>query len=97
MREIIRPLERHKDWLRKITAGNGKEVADDAEAALDLDMYVARWYQSSEQGLSERTNGLERSYQPERKEFNHVPPEAVEQVQGLLSNRCPGAGPPRAD
>ena len=88
-RELIRLLEPLKGRLRTITADNGKEFAGHAEvaAALGLDYYFARPYHSWERGLSEHTNGLARQYWPKWKQFNHVPPEEVQRVQGLLNNR----------
>jgi IS30 family transposase len=84
--EILTPF---KEWIKTITADNGKEFAyhETISEALNLDFYFARPYHSWERGSNENTNGLIRQYFIKGRSFEDITNQDVEYVQHKLNNR----------
>jgi IS30 family transposase len=84
--EILTPF---KQWVKTITADNGKEFAyhETISNQLDLDFYFARPYHSWERGSNENTNGLIRQYFVKGCSFENITNQQVEYVQHKLNNR----------
>ena len=82
-------LEHQNDWIRTITADNGKEFAGHLilSEALDAGIYFARPYHSWERGLNEHVNGLIREYFPKGTDFRQVTPEQVREVERRINQR----------
>ncbi len=82
-------LEHQSDWVRTITADNGKEFAGHRvlSQALDAAIYFARPYHSWERGLNEHVNDLIRKYFPKGTDFRGVTPEQVKEVERRINNR----------
>jgi IS30 family transposase len=84
--EILTPF---KEWIKTITADNGKEFAghQTISGELNLDFYFARPYHSWERGSNENTNGLIRQYFVKGSSFENITNQQVEYVQHKLNNR----------
>jgi IS30 family transposase len=78
-----------KEFIKTITADNGKEFANHEDIAkyLDLDFYFARPYHSWERGANENLNGLIRQYIPKKTDFETVDYAFVKHVQNKLNDR----------
>lgn len=86
---IISLLAPIKDWVRTLTADNGKEFAGHLELAekLEADFYFAHPYSSWERGLNENTNGLLRQYFPKKTDFRLVNENEINKAMDKLNNR----------
>ena len=86
---IIRLLEPIKDWVKTLTADNGKEFAGHLAIAeeLEADFYFAHPYSSWERGLNENTNGLLRQYFPKKTDFRQVDETEINKAMDKLNNR----------
>lgn len=84
--EVLTPF---KEWIKTITADNGKEFAshETISEALNLDFYFATPYHSWERGSNENTNGLIRQYFIKGSSFESITNQQVEYVQHKLNNR----------
>jgi len=84
--EILTPF---MEWMKTITADNGKEFAghETISAELNLDFYFARPYHSWERGSNENTNGLIRQYFVKGSSFENITNQQVKYVQHKLNNR----------
>ncbi len=84
--EILTPF---KEWIKTITADNGKEFAyhETISEELNLDFYFARPYHSWERGSNENTNGLIRQYFVKGSSFEHITNQQIKHVQHKLNNR----------
>ena len=84
--EVLAPF---KEWMKTITADNGKEFAghETISAELNLDFYFARPYHSWERGSNENTNGLIRQYFVKGSSFENITNQQVKYVQHKLNNR----------
>ncbi len=82
-------LAPHKETVHTITYDNGREFADHAGMATDLeaDVYFAHPYCSWERGLNENTNGLIRQYFPKHRDLTTVTPEEVHHAMNALNHR----------
>lgn len=86
---IIRLLGPLKDWVKTLTADNGKEFSAHQVMAeqLEADFYFAHPYSSWERGLNENTNGLLRQYFPKKTDFTQVSENEIEIAMNKLNNR----------
>jgi IS30 family transposase len=86
---LIEKLNPVREFVRTLTADNGKEFANHQKVgcALGADFYFATPYHSWERGLNEHTNGLVRQYFPKSKRFDQVSDDVLEKVEMLLNNR----------
>ena len=86
---IISLLEPIKDWVKTLTADNGKEFAGHLAVAeeLEADFYFAHPYASWERGLNENTNGLLRQYFPKKTDFRQVSENEINKAMDKLNNR----------
>lgn len=86
---IIGLLEPIKDWVKTLTADNGKEFAGHLELAekLEADFYFAHPYSSWERGLNENTNGLLRQYFPKKTDFRLINENEINKAMDKLNNR----------
>ena len=86
---IISLLEPIKDWVKTLTADNGKEFAGHLAIAeeLEADFYFAHPYASWERGLNENTNGLLRQYFPKKTDFRQVSENEINKAMDKLNNR----------
>jgi len=85
-------VELLKDWkpmIHTITSDNGKEFANHANIAeqLDLDFYFAKPYHSWQRGANENLNGLVRQYFPKNHDFTTITKLQIQTVQNILNNR----------
>jgi len=86
---IISLLAPIKEWVKTLTADNGKEFAGHLELAekLEADFYFAHPYSSWERGLNENTNGLLRQYFPKKTDFRLVNENEINKAMDKLNNR----------
>jgi IS30 family transposase len=86
---IIGLLEPIKDYVKTLTADNGKEFAAHITLAkeLEADFYFAHPYASWERGLNENTNGLLRQYFPKKTDFRQVSEIEINKAMEKLNNR----------
>lgn len=86
---IIELLEPIKDWVKTLTADNGKEFSGHLELAekLEADFYFAHPYASWERGLNENTNGLLRQYFPKKTDFKQINENEINKAMDKLNNR----------
>lgn len=86
---VVDGLAPHIDWVHTITYDNGREFADHAGMASDLDarIYFAHPYASWERGLNENTNGLIRQYFPKHRDLTTVTKQEIEQAMEKLNHR----------
>ena len=86
---IISLLAPIKDWVKTLTADNGKEFAGHLELAekLEADFYFAHPYSSWERGLNENTNGLLRQYFPKKTDCRLVNENEINKAMDKLNNR----------
>jgi IS30 family transposase len=84
--DVLTPF---KEWIKTITADNGKEFAyhETISEALNLDFYFATPYHSWERGSNENANGLIRQYFIKGSSFESITNQQVEYVQHKLNNR----------
>ena len=86
---IVNLLAHIKPWVHTLTADNGKEFAQHADIAKQLEakFYFAHPYASWERGLNENTNGLIRQYFPKKHDFTTITDQQIEHVMDRLNNR----------
>lgn len=86
---VVDGLSPYIDRVRTITYDNGREFADHAGMARDLDahIYFAHPYASWERGLNENTNGLIRQYFPKHRDLTTVTEHEIEQAMDKLNHR----------
>ena len=82
-------LEDWKPIIHTITSDNGKEFANHANIAeqLDIDFYFAKPYHSWQRGANENLNGLVRQYFPKKSDFTTITNLQIQNVQNILNNR----------
>lgn len=85
----IKALSPLRPLLRTMTADNGKEFAEHANIAkeLQLDFYFATPYHSWERGSNENLNGLIRQYIPKGTDISRLSDEYITFVENELNNR----------
>jgi transposase, IS30 family len=88
-RVVIDALQNWKPYLHTITSDNGKEFANHAAIAtnLDIDYFFARPYHSWERGANENSNGLIRQYFPKKSSFENITDQQIQKVEEKLNNR----------
>jgi len=86
---VAEALTPHKDRVHTITYDNGREFADHAGMAADLEtrIYFAHPYASWERGLNENTNGLIRQYFPKSRELTTVTHKEIQHAMNKLNHR----------
>ena len=86
---VHQALAPYKDRVQTITYDNGREFADYAGMAKDLDakIYFAHPYASWERGLNENTNGLLRQYFPKSRDLTTVPEPEIDHAMNQLNHR----------
>jgi IS30 family transposase len=86
---LVKLLYDFKPFLQTITSDNGKEFAQHAQIAkeLEVDYYFARPYHSWERGANENMNGLIRQYFPKGMSFENITIEQVQNAENKLNNR----------
>ena len=86
---VIELLAPYWEKVKTITFDNGKEFADHAYIAQELnaDIYFAHPYASWERGTNENANGLIRQYFPKNSNLSDATQEKVSLVHGRLNNR----------
>lgn len=84
--DLLKPW---KQWVRTITADNGKEFADHAaiSAGLQAAVYFAHPYHSWERGCNENANGLVRQYLPKRRSFRDLTDQECQMIMSRLNHR----------
>ena len=84
--ELLQPW---KDKLHTITSDNGKEFAQHAIIAQELDIkfFFATPYHSWERGANENLNGLIRQYIPKKSDFNDFSDEDIQAIEDQINNR----------
>jgi transposase, IS30 family len=72
-----------------ITYDNGSEFSawQCTEADLDIDIYFADPYRSSQRGRNENLNGLVRDYFPKGTDFKKLHKKDILNIESLLNNR----------
>lgn len=87
--KTIALLEDIKPLLHTITSDNGKEFANHANIAeqLNLNFYFAKPYHSWQRGANENLNGLVRQYFPKDYDFKSITNQDILNVQNILNNR----------
>jgi len=88
-KKTLELLEDWKPMVHTITSDNGKEFANHANIAeqLDLDFYFAKPYHSWQRGANENLNGLVRQYFPKKTDFTTITNFQIQTVQNILNNR----------
>lgn len=86
---VTEGLTPYKDRVHTITYDNGREFADHAGMAEDLDttIYFAHPYASWERGLNENTNGLIRQYFPKPRDLTTVTTVEITHAMHQLNHR----------
>ena len=86
VRRLLAPLA---SWVHTLTSDNGKEFADHARIAAELEaaFFFAHPYASWERGLNENTNGLIRQYFPKAHRFATITEQEVAAVIHKLNHR----------
>lgn len=84
--ELLWPI---KEWVKTLTADNGKEFAfhDLIAISLSAKFYFAHPYSSWERGLNENTNGLIRQYIPKKTDFKTITQKKIDAIMEKLNNR----------
>lgn len=84
--DALTPLQ---DRVHTITYDNGREFADHAGMAADLEtrIYFAHPYASWERGSNENTNGLIRQYFPKSRDLTTVSAKEIQQAMDKLNHR----------
>ncbi len=79
----------YRDLLHAVTSDNGKEFADHARIADELEAgyYFAHPYHSWERGANENMNGLVRQCLPKGTSFENLIREEVKRIEWKLNNR----------
>ena len=87
--KAVELLEEWKPMIHTITSDNGKEFANHANIAeqLNIDFYFAKPYHSWQRGANENLNGLVRQYFPKNHDFTTTTNIQIQDVQNLLNNR----------
>jgi len=87
--KTIELLEDWKPLIHTITSDNGKEFANHANIAeqLNLDFYFAKPYHSWQRGANENLNGLVRQYFPKNHDFTSITNDEIIHVQNAINNR----------
>jgi len=87
--ELIDMTLPYKNYIKTITADNGKEFAKHEEIAqkLEIKFYFCKPYHSWERGANENTNGLIRQYIPKGKDFSEVTNKQIKWIENKLNNR----------
>lgn len=77
------------DGVHTITYDNGNEFAawKRTEQELNLDIFFADAFRSSQRGQNENANGLVRDYYPKGYDFKLITPQELQEVENLLNNR----------
>jgi len=88
-RAVTGLLEPFKETTHTLTVDNGKEFAEHAAIAkeLDADVYFAHPYSSWERGTNENTNGLIRQYFAKKRNFRTITDQEVAHVMNRLNHR----------
>ena len=86
---VIELLAPYWEKVKTITFDNGKEFADHAYIAQELnaDIYFAHPYASWERGTNENANGLIRQYFPKNSNLSDATQEKISLVHGRLNDR----------
>ena len=79
----------YRDLLHTLTSDNGKEFAEHARIAAELEVgyYFAHPYHSWERGANENMNGLIRQYLPKGTSFEDLTREEAKRIEWKLNNR----------
>lgn len=88
-KKTVALLEEWKPIIHTITSDNGKEFANHANIAeqLNIDFYFAKPYHSWQRGANENLNGLVRQYFPKKSDFTTITNLQIQNVQNILNNR----------
>jgi IS30 family transposase len=88
-KKIIQILNPWKDILHTITTDNGAEFAkhETIAAALEIDFFFAKPYQSWQRGSNENLNRLIRQYLPKGTDFNDIDEEYFSFIEEQINNR----------
>lgn len=86
---MLLELKPHKAKVLTLTYDNGKEFAEHAKIAEQLEAkgYFAHPYHAWERGLNENTNGLIRQYFAKGSDFSKLTQTEVKRVEHLLNTR----------
>lgn len=84
---IINILQSQKEKLFTITSDNGKEFNDynAIEQALQIPIYYADPYRSSQRGSNEHTNGMVRVFYPKWTDFSTISDEEIQIVFTIIN------------
>ena len=86
---LIEELQDRIPYIHTITADNGKEFAEHAFVAeqLNIDHYFAKPYHSRERGSNENLNGLIRQYVKKSSDFTSITEQQIKNIEHKLNNR----------